>query len=170
MQKYIFRDDEPIRIKGAGQANPQVIGKALEEITDEHGGELTPKAVVDKARDKKHPLHPHFEWNDSLAAESYRLDQARNLIRIVRVEDAGADDGTSRAFISVNDGDGTAYRPLAQIKRSADLQLVVLKQAQRDLEAWERRYRDLTDICQIVRNARDAVQRKIEKSESRVAA
>lgn len=170
MQKYVFRDDEPIRIKGAGQANPQVIGKALEEITEEAGGQLTPKAVVDKARVKTHPLHPHFEWNDSLAAESYRLDQARNLIRIVRVEDASAEEGTSRAFISVNDGDNTAYRPLQMIKRSADLQLAVLKQAQRDLEAWERRYRDLTDICQIVQSAREAVRRKIEKSESRVAA
>lgn len=170
MMKYIFREDEPIRIKGAGSANPQVIGQALEKIMEAQGGELTPKAVVDSARAKNHPLHPHFEWNDTLAAESYRLDQARNLIRIVRVEDTQAEDGTSRAFISVNDGDSTAYRPLAQIKRSADLQLAVLKQAQRDLEAWERRYRDLTDICQIVQSARAAVQRKIEKSESRVAA
>lgn len=170
MIRYIFREEEPIRIKGAGQANPQIIGEALAKIADERKGELTPKAVVDAARVKTHPLNPHFEWNDSVAAEAYRLDQARNLIRIVRVEDEAAEDGTSRAFISINDGDSTAYRPLDQIKKSADLQLALLKQADRDLQAFERRYNSLTDLCKVVRQARDAVRRQLEKSESRVAA
>jgi hypothetical protein len=170
MQKYVFRADEPIRIKGANKANPQVIGAALEKISEDNKGELTPLAVVEKARAKSHPLHLHFEWDDSVAAEAYRLDQARSLIRLVRVEDDDAAEGTSRAFISINDGDGSSYRPIASVKRSADLQLAVLKQAQRDLEAWERRYRELTDICQIVRTAREKVQKRVTKSESRVAA
>lgn len=170
MIRYIFRDDEPIRIKAASQANPQIIGEALEKIAEEHKGELTPKAVVEVARTKTHPLHPHFEWNDNIAAEAYRLDQARNLIRIVRVEDASTDDGTARAFISINDGDSTAYRPLDLIKKSADLQLALLKQADKELQAFERRYQALVEICRTVRVARDAVRRQIEKSENRVAA
>ncbi len=170
MIKYIFRDDEPIRIKAAGLANPQIIGEALAKIAEDRKGELTPKAVVDQARDKLHPLHPHFEWNDSLAAEAYRLDQARNLIRIVRVEDDAAQDGTSRAFISVNDGDSTAYRALDEVKKSADLQVALLKQAERELQAFERRYQTLVDICDIVRMARDHIKSRVEKSESRAVA
>lgn len=168
MIKYIFRDEDPIRIKGAGQANPQVIGEALAAIAEKHGGQLHAKDVLEEARSKQHPLNVHFEWNDSIAAEHYRVDQARNIIRIVRVEDDNSQDGTSRAFISINDGE-TAYRPLALVQRSADLQRALLRQAQKELDAFERRYRDLADICKIVREANEAIQRRIEK-ESRVAA
>lgn len=168
MIKYIFRDEEPIRIKGASLANPQVIGEALATIAEKNGGQLQPRAVLEEARNKLHPLHPHFEWNDSVAAEHYRVDQARNLIRIVRVEDDNSADGTKRAFISINDGE-TAYHPVAAVQRSADLQRALLRQAQKELDAFERRYRELGDICKIVREANDAIQRRIEK-ESRVAA
>lgn len=170
MIRYVFREDEPIRIKGAGQANPQVIGEALEKITEEGGGALKPQAVVDAARKKTHPLHVHFEWNDASAAEAYRLDQARNLIRIVRVEDDSTEEGTTRAFISVGDHEGVAYRTVDKVKRSADLQAALLRQAERDLEAWERRYKELVDICQIVKSAREAIAKKREQSERRLAA
>ena len=51
----------------------------------ERAGKLTAHAVVDAARDAKSPLHGYFEWDDSKAAEQYRLDQARVLIRTVQV-------------------------------------------------------------------------------------
>ena len=170
MIRYVFREDEPIRIKGAANANPQVIGELLAKLADASGGELAPRNVVDAARAKNHPLHPHFEWNDSLAAEAYRLDQARNLIRIVRVEDDKAEDGTAPAFISINDGDGRAYRKVEEVKRSVDLQLALLKQARRDLDAWQRRYREIVDVCKIVDDARTKLDQRIAKSETRAAA
>jgi len=51
----------------------------------EHRGRLTAAAVVDSARDPQSPLHRYFEWDDTSAAESWRLEQARSLIRSVRV-------------------------------------------------------------------------------------
>lgn len=173
MIRYMFREDEPVRIKAAGKANPQVIGEALEKITEAAGGVLKPQAVVEAARRKTHPLHPHFEWDDALAAEAFRLDQARNLIRIVRIEDEATEEGSVRAFVSVADHDnGVAYRTVDNVKRSAELQIALLKSAERDLEAFERRYRSLADICQIVRTARENVAAKLgsDKSEKRMAA
>ena len=61
----------------------------LLEICTRAGGALTPQAVLDDARDKKSPLHSSFEWNNSEAANKYRLDQARAVIRdfhIIRIE------------------------------------------------------------------------------------
>lgn len=170
MIRYTFRDDEPIRIKAAGKADPQVFGEALADIANKTQGELTPHAVLEAARAKKHPLHPHFEWDDALAAEAFRLDQARSIIRVVRVVDREAEDGTRRAFVSVATKDGTAYRPIGDVQKSADLQLALMRQADRDLEAWERRYRELTDICNIVSSARGALQKKMQQPEQRVAA
>ena len=170
MIKYIFRDDEPLRIKAAGKADAQTIGEALATITKENQGRLTPKDVVDAARSGNHPLHQHFEWDDSAAAEAYRLDQARSVIRVVRVVDDEGSDGTSRAFLSINDKSGVAYRSITEVKSSADLQSALLRQAERDLDAFQRRYRELTDVCEFVAKAREKVRARQTIKESRAAA
>lgn len=166
--RYIFKDG-PVTIKAADKADPQKIGDALRKISAEHEGRLTPRAVIEAARNERSPLHRHFEWDDAVAAEAYRLDQAREIIRVVRVQD---DDGAEpvRAFLSIADKDGTSYRSVSDVRQSADLQLAVLRQAERDLEAFERRYQDLTDICNMVRAARSALQKRRAKIETRAAA
>lgn len=58
---------------------------ALEEIANAHDGLLRPEDVVNAATSKKHPLHHLFEWNDSRAAHEHRLNQARQLIKSVKV-------------------------------------------------------------------------------------
>lgn len=55
----------------------------VRRLAARNDGRVTPKLVVDTARDKKSPLHPYFEWDDRKAGEVYRLDQARTLIRSV---------------------------------------------------------------------------------------
>ena len=170
MIRYTFKDDEPIRIKAAGKANAQVIGEALEALADKAGGDLKPDAVVEAARSEKHPLHVHFEWDDKLAAEAHRLDQARNIIRIVRVEDEDASGGNVRAFVSVSEKSGVAYKPIATVRKSHDLQLALLKAAERDLDAFKTRYRELKDICDLVEQARGRVVSRRSKLETRAAA
>lgn len=43
---------------------------------------ITPRALWESARDKSHPLHHEFEWDDSVAADAYRDEQARRLLRL----------------------------------------------------------------------------------------
>ncbi len=169
MIRYVFAEDQTLAFKGAHKADPQTIGESLASITKDAGGKLTPHAVVNAARAEKHPLHGHFEWDDALAAEHYRLDQARSIIRVVRVEDADASEGHTRAFLSVA-SDGVAYRTASEVKGSQHLQGVILRQAERDLEAFEKRYRDLADVCELVRQARETVAKRRGKNESRAAA
>lgn len=56
----------------------------LEELTRKASGNLTPSAVLAEARKKTSVLHRMFEWNDTKAAEKYRLFQARELIASVQ--------------------------------------------------------------------------------------
>jgi hypothetical protein len=58
----------------------------LREIAEKHGGNLDPKDVVEEAKASSHPLHDYFEWRDKIAGEQFRIDQARALIRSVRIE------------------------------------------------------------------------------------
>jgi hypothetical protein len=77
----------------------------LEQIAaDDPDGVLRAEAVVDFARNPKSELHKHFEWDDSAAAEAYRLGQARQIIRVqVTLLDPGDGQETSvRAYVSLS--------------------------------------------------------------------
>lgn len=70
------------RISGV---DPDDAGKELERIRTKNEGKLTARNVVSEARAAKSPLHPVFEWDNKKAGTEYRLNQARTLIRAVRV-------------------------------------------------------------------------------------
>jgi hypothetical protein len=149
MAKYSFREEGPLALKGAKRANAQRIGTELERIAKANNGTLTPRATVDAATDERNYLHRFFEWNNERAADAHRLDQARYLIRVIRVVDETRQDSPVRmAFLSVSDGKaGRSYIPLANVIDSPRLSILVLEQAERDLAAWQRRYSELADLC-----------------------
>lgn len=157
MVKYVFKDEQPVRLKNAAKADAQKIGTALEEIAAQNNGEVTPVTIVDAARNPKSPLHPHFEWDTTAAAEAYRREQARDLIRIVRIRDETRAE-PPRAFLSVTTKKGVSYRRLNDVLESVSLSSAVLDQAERDLLAFERRYQDLLEVCNIVAEARAKVK------------
>jgi hypothetical protein len=65
---------------------PQERKDVLDGIAARHDGVLRAEDVLAEARTETHPLHGEFNWDDSSAAHAHRLDQARSLIRSVRVE------------------------------------------------------------------------------------
>lgn len=167
--RYVFKEG-PLTIKAAKDANPQRIGEALAIVTEKDGGELTPKSVVEAARDPENPLHPHFEWDDSVAAEKFRHEQARDLIRCIRVEPENGGNGEAEpAYLSITGKGGVSYRTLQEIRSSPDLQDRLLAAAERDLEAFTVRYRVLKEICAVVETAKRIVRNKRTTKETRAA-
>jgi hypothetical protein len=61
------------------------IAATLQSIADENRGRLEPDMVVDAASDPTSVLHSHFVWDDTEAARKYRIYQARELIRSVKL-------------------------------------------------------------------------------------
>ncbi len=57
---------------------------ALRELTT-NKGELTPQRVVKAAADPESPLHKAFDWDDTKAGRKWRIHQARQLIKSIRV-------------------------------------------------------------------------------------
>ena len=76
IKKFKARVGSPFKQKDA-----QEIGEELEKIKTKEN--LTPISVVERAKNKKSILHKLFEWDDSEAAEQYRLQQARNIVNHV---------------------------------------------------------------------------------------
>lgn len=62
---------------------PEAIARIRQLETPD--GKITPQTVLEDAQDPASPLHEHFEWDDTKAAQAYRIDQARELIRSVRL-------------------------------------------------------------------------------------
>lgn len=118
----------------------------------QQNGSLTPAAVVEVARDPKHPLHGRFEWDDTVAAERYRLDQARQLIRVVKVtETRGNDLLRTREFVSVHRESGPSYMPIDEVKADPFTSKLVLQQAAREWRQMFARYRHLEEFLEQVR-------------------
>jgi hypothetical protein len=166
---FSFREGEPIRLKNAKLADPNEIGNALSQIAAKNGGELRPHDVVDAAKAKNHPLHRYFEWDDKIAANAYRVDQARALIRIVRVE-VDEDKEPVRAFLSVKDDGGQRYQPVEKVLTSASMQIALLKAAKKDLESFRHRYGLLRDLFEPINAAMTKIERRIADGERRAAA
>jgi hypothetical protein len=65
--------------------------KELQQIARTHG-KLSPQIIVDAARHNNSALHGFFEWDDTVAAEKYRIEQARTVIKMFVIEvPVGAD-------------------------------------------------------------------------------
>ena len=129
----------------------QTAGETLERIRVWNNGRLTSEEVLRSARDPDCPLHPAFEWDDTAAAEAYRLEQARYLIRSIEVVVAKPDAPAApiRAFVSVIRDEDRSYTSTAHALSDADLREQVLRQAWRELEAWRERHAELVEFAKV---------------------
>ena len=129
--------------------------EALKEIARRDGGLLRPAAVVEAAMDENSPLHSAFCWDDTVAAEKYRILQAQHLIRSIRVEveDCGEKIEVP-VFVGVSaDRDGSSaenpYRILEDMKQMPDLMRCAVNDAIEQLEALRIRYQHLKELADV---------------------
>lgn len=143
---------EGARFQPGAHQDAKEVGSHLEFLRQESKGELTPKDVVDDARNPNSPLHTHFEWDDSEAAEAYRLSQARNLIRSVVAIYTSADRPAQRvrAFVSVPEPGAPHYRSTEHAMSQTKTRQMVLQRAWRELQAWRKRYAELSEFADLV--------------------
>jgi predicted TIM-barrel enzyme len=117
-------------------------------------GGLTPIGVLDAARNPASPLHTHFEWEDSEAAEKYRLLQAAVLIRQVRVTVLAPDGektATVRAFVSLPSDrlSHTGYRSIEAVLSSQPQRAELLAMAHAELVTFQRKYQVLSELADV---------------------
>ena len=101
---------------------PEIEG-AIRALADANGGQITPAMVVSAARHPESPLHSCFTWDVQQAAQERWIDQARKLIRSVRVE-VTSTEYNLRAPAFVRDpslpGGTPGYATLARVRTDED--------------------------------------------------
>jgi hypothetical protein len=119
----------------------------------ERRGKLTPSLVVDEARDVDHPLHGRFEWDDAVAGENWRREQAHELIQSVRVtyRDSGGERRQVRQFHAVRREQETVYEPLEVIAGDEMSKQILLREMERDWQTLRKRYQHVREFVEMIR-------------------
>lgn len=123
----------------------------LQSIYDAHQA-LTPSLLVDLARDKRHPLHDRFEWDDRIAGEAHRRDQAHKLITSLRITYRPDDrpQETVRAFHAVRGEGGIVYHPAEKVAQDPFLARLVMADMEREWHQLKSRYDQFTEFWQMI--------------------
>jgi hypothetical protein len=133
----------------------------LKRLAAENGGVLTAQDVVSAAEPEDSPLHPCFEWDDSAAAEAWRLHQARNLILRVTVDvPVGAGETMQvRAWASLTPDrqkNGGGYREIVRVMKNADMRSQLLQDAKTEMEQFCSKYASLSELAEVFAAMRKA--------------
>lgn len=121
-----------------------------------NGGILTARMIVEAASDPAHLLHSHFEWRDDVAGPKYRVQQARQLVRVIREVYVGARGHPEqiRVFHSMpvpSAPGGRAYVPLDEIKANEVMTAQLKRQMEMEWRALRRKYDHFEDFIRMVR-------------------
>lgn len=134
----------------------------MEEIRKQRG-QLTPAILLEESRSEDALLHNCFEWDDTEAAEKYRLNQSRLFIANVKV--TVLDDGGNkkaecvRAFVNVSDQshrESGVFVPIMEAISNRESRDAVLNNALMELQQFKNKYSSLCELSKVF-EAIDAV-------------
>jgi hypothetical protein len=131
-----------------------VAAEVMDRLAEED--RLNAQELVEESRPEDAPLHREFEWDDSVAAEKYREEQAGALIRhlVVRIE-ANDQEYPTRQYFMIQP-EAKIYEPIQVILKDEDKTDLLLEQAKRELLAFKAKYACLKELAEVIK-AIDAV-------------
>lgn len=146
-----------------------------------NGAGLSPQNLLDVSRSEGAVLHNEFEWNDSIAAEKFRLLRAGHIIRSIIVvhespkeaEDREPKTVEVRAFFPTHDKDEEArgtYQSLDTIARDDAMRARLMNDCMKELQWVQKKYRILNEIVETLDIPIEALKQAIEKQEKREGA
>ena len=140
----------------------QEVGEVCEQL--EKQGELSPKTLLDASRDENAPLHNAFEWDDTVAAEKWRLEQARVLIANVRIvysdDTQERNDMKDRGFVPVT-GQKSVYVSMDTALHRDEYKKKLLENARRDSELYLAKYRRIEELAGVCEAMKDFLNTKV---------
>ena len=137
----VYKAKDGARLK----TDAQTIGEICERL--ERNGGLTAKRLVDESRPEDAPLHKEFEWNDATAAEAYREEQARYIIRSIVIQPEPTKNDVVRAFFP--EDKQKVFESLPVILSDAKKTSALLDMALRELKSFELKYSTISQLAPV---------------------
>lgn len=129
-------------------ADAQKCYEEIMEICDDVES-ASPRDILEKARDESTELHKCFTWDDSVAAERWRINEARLVTRqlVIKEVEVPKDRPEVRLFYKTDSESG--YKPTQIVIRKEDEYKQLLARAWSELEAFRRKYSMLNELQEI---------------------
>lgn len=123
--------------------DPELAAKVCKEL--EAKGSFSAEELVNVSEDENAPLHDMFEWNDTIAAKKYRIEQAKKIIRsiVVVVDDKPV---RYREFSSVS---SKTYMSTMTALSSERTREILLGAAKTEMERFKAKYKTLTELAEV---------------------
>jgi len=134
------------------------------EVIRKKSGDITPQEVVEKARSKRSSMHRSFEWDDSVAGEKYRDEQARKLIRSIEVIIIEAPDVPAPAYSVVtrpSKGEAeprSVYQSTEEALKNPIQRDEILGRAIREAISYRRKYASLQELSKVIKAVDELVE------------
>ena len=121
--------------------------KVASEI--EHLENATPERILDYARNEDTELHKCFEWDDAVAGENWRKQQARMIVcNLVYVDNEKKEPSKLRVFYQSEERE---YKPVKFTLQKKDEYQELLERALKELHAFKEKYKMLTELDEIMK-------------------
>jgi hypothetical protein len=120
----------------------------------EKRGILTPRVVLEEATDPDHPLHDRFTWDDTEAADRWRVHEASTLLRVTFRASLGGRPADLRAFWvrkGTDEHPESQYVPIEEIAMNPIAEKVMLQQMRREWQRFRARYELHQEFFQMIR-------------------
>ncbi len=128
-------------IPGIFKADAEKVDKEIKSL----GKTVTPAELVKYARThKSSELHKCFEWDDTAAAEKYRLQQAQKVIRCLVIIPEKEDIPQIREYQITTQRN--TYSTSRTFLINKDEYESLLERALNELKAFERKYSNLSEL------------------------
>ena len=146
-------------VKGLHKVPAQQMGEFFEQLEHSASG-LNPESVLDASREEGTLLHDEFEWDNDVAAEKYRLNQAQEMMTCLRIVIAETDDTEERTvyrergFVSIPGGK-SAYVSIRSAMTNDVWREHLMEQARRDMETFCAKYQRLGELAPVIQAMKD---------------
>lgn len=123
--------------------------KCLKEIRS-LGQDFTTEQVLDLARNPETELHRCIDWDDTIAAEKWRMEQARLVVRSLVVVVQKHETEPIKLRIFEHDHEEKVYRETRLTFRNEDRYAQLKKQAMQEMNQFIKRYRTIVELSEVI--------------------
>lgn len=143
------------------RVSADIVGAEMERI-EARDGQVTSKSLLDAGRPEESVLHSLFEWDDSKAAELYRLRQATEVITHIHVMVEESQKESFRAYVNIvpmRDGEQTQrgqYVNIRSAMENEENRKVVLQNALHEMNMFVEKYsayKELSGVFEAIEKA-----------------
>lgn len=132
---------------GLFKADPVKVHLELQQLE-----EITPDSIVERARDKNSVLHNLFDWDDKVAADKWRKQQARVIVCNLVVKEVKTEKSKPISVrIYHKTDEQKEYHEFGFFIKHEDEYQKLLNQARKDLNSFKTKYHNLKELKPIFR-------------------